>query len=79
MMENNALTKREIFEQIKILQKELTENTAATLAALNSTVAAEGEKEEESNVSELCTAFMMHEENIGKMLKFYEKMYDDIK
>lgn len=78
MTENNELTKREIFEQIKILQKELTESTSATLAALNDTVAAEGGKEEEGNVSELCTAFMMHEENIEKMLKFYEKMYDDI-
>ena len=78
MTENNALTKREIFEQIKILQKELTENTAATLAALNDTVASACEETEENNVSELCTAFMMHEENIGKMLKFYEKMYDDI-
>ena len=78
MTENNELTKREIFEQIKILQKELTENTAATLAALNDTVASACEETEENNVSELCTAFMMHEENIGKMLKFYEKMYDDI-
>ena len=78
MTENNELTKREIFEQIKILQKELTESTAATLAALNDTVASACEETEENNVSELCTAFMMHEENIGKMLKFYEKMYDDI-
>ncbi|MBQ8862232.1 MAG: hypothetical protein IJ021_05785 [Clostridia bacterium] len=78
MTENNELTKREIFEQIKILQKELTENTAAALAALNDTVASACEETEENNVSELCTAFMMHEENIEKMLKFYEKMYDDI-
>jgi hypothetical protein len=77
-MENNALTKREIFEQIKILQKELTENTAAALVALNGTVAAPTEESEENSISELCTVFMMHEENIGKMLKFYEKMYDSI-
>ncbi len=76
MAENNTLTKKEIFEQIKILQKELMESPFNTLDTL--TGAAEALREsDEAEFSRLCTVFEMREANLERMLKFYEKMYDD--
>lgn len=84
MAENNALTKREIFEQIKILQKELTENPLHCLGGLTTMAEAlcEGradreDDEEISEISEVCTVFAMREETLQNMIKFYEKMYND--
>ena len=84
MAESNALTKREIFEQIKILQKELLENPLHCLSGLTSMAETlcEGKEEREegeeiSEISEVCTVFAMREENFGNMIKFYEKMYND--
>ncbi len=85
MAENNALTKREIFEQIKILQKELLENPLHCLNGLTSMAETlcenkeyREEDEEISEISEVCTVFAMREETFQNMIKFYEKMYDDI-
>ena len=85
MAENNALTKREIFEQIKILQKELLENHLHCLNGLTTMAEAlcEGKEDREddeeiSEISEVCTVFAMREETFQNMIKFYEKMYDDI-
>ena len=84
MAENNTLTKREIFEQIKILQKELLESPLHCINGLTSMAEAlcEGREDREdgeeiSEISEVCTVFAMREETFGNMIKFYEKMYDD--
>ncbi|MBQ8403674.1 MAG: hypothetical protein IJX55_04520 [Clostridia bacterium] len=75
MAESNTLTKREIFEQIKILQKELMEcpfNTLDKLADAAETL----NESDEAEFSKLCDVFEMREANLERMLKFYEKMYD---
>ena len=84
MTENNALTKREIFEQIKILQQELTAASLHCFSGLTSMAEAlskckeeRGEDGEISEISEVCTVFAMREETFQNMLKFYEKMYND--
>ena len=76
MQENNALTKREIFEQIKILQKELMESPFNTLDTLSGAAEALCDSDE-AEFSKLCDVFEMREANLERMLKFYEKMYDD--
>ena len=84
MAENNSLTKREIFEQIKILQKELLGNPLHCLSGLTSiaeTLCGSNEDREDdeeiSEISEVCTVFAMREETLQNMIKFYEKMYND--
>ncbi len=78
---NNALTIREIFEQITILQKQLTENSQTSLHRLGDALSTfEGEENEsgyEQAVS-VCDVFREREATISRMLAFYERMYDDI-
>ena len=80
-MEENKLTAKEIFVQLTILQKQLTENSQTSLLhrlgdALSSL---EGEVCEArfERISEICDAFKTRELTLLKMLKMYEKMYDD--
>ncbi len=79
-MMDNILTTREIFEQITILQKQLTENSFQSLHRLSDSIDSIKENEEsmEDDVSSVCGVFATREAIFMKMLEFYERMYDDI-
>lgn len=78
------LTAKEIFTQLTVLQKQLTEspyNSINYLTKIDTVV----ENKESSNskimvqFADVCNAFKAREETLRKLLGFYEKMYDDIK
>ena len=80
-MEENKLTAREIFTQITILQKNLTENSQTSLHRLGDTIStleSEGVEATYEQVSEICDVFKTRELTLLKMLEMYEKMYDDV-
>ena len=77
----NELTVREIFTQITILQKQLTENSQTSLHRLGDALSAfESENAEDSyeQIHEICNVFYTRELTLLKMLEMYEKMYNDI-
>ena len=82
--ENAVLTEKEIFDQIVLLQKQLTENSSTSLYRLGEALCeARGEGEEarltDDQVSEICTVFAQREETLGQMLRLYQGMYNDLK
>ena len=77
----NELTAKEIFTQITILQKQLTENSQTSLHRLGDALSTfESENVEASceQISEICNVFYTRELTLLKMLEMYEKMYNDI-
>ncbi len=80
-MEENRLTAKEIFVQLTILQKQLTENSNTSLHRLGDAITSIGEEESDvryEQVAEVCDVFKTRELTLLKMLEMYEKMYDDI-
>ncbi|MGM9652689.1 MAG: hypothetical protein ACI3XP_03540 [Eubacteriales bacterium] len=82
MMEENKLTAREIFEQLTILQKQLTENSQTSLHRLGDAISStfdgdEGERNYEQ-IADICDVFKTRELTLLKLLEMYEKMYADI-
>ena len=80
-MEENKLTAKEIFVQLTILQKQLTENSQTSLHRLSDALSTfESENMEAScdQISEICDVFKTRELTLLKMLEMYEKMYDDV-
>ena len=80
-MEENKLTAKEVFVQLTILQKELTENSQTSLHRLGDTLSTfESENVEASaeQISGICDIFKTRELTIRKMMELYERMYDDI-
>ncbi|MBQ9745551.1 MAG: hypothetical protein IJW21_01865 [Clostridia bacterium] len=81
MMDNNILTTKEIFEQITVLQKQLTENSFQSLHGLSDSIDSireNGKALGDDDVSSVCGVFATREAIFMKMLEFYERMYDDI-
>ena len=81
-MEENKLTAKEIFVQLTILQKQLTENSQTSLLhrlgdALSSLEGEDCEARFEQ-IPEICDVFKTRELTLLKMLEMYEKMYDDV-
>ena len=77
----NKLTAKEIFIQLTILQKQLTESSQTSLSRLGEALSTfESENVESSceQISEICDVFKTRELTLLKMLEMYEKMYDDI-
>ena len=77
----NKLTTKEIFVQLTILQKQLTENSNTSLHRLGDAISSIGEEENEARyeqVTEICDVFKTRELTLLKMLEMYEKMYKDI-
>ena len=77
----NELTAKEIFTQITILQKQLTENSNTSLHRLGDAITSIGEEENEARyeqVAEVCDVFKTRELTLLKMLEMYESMYKDI-
>ena len=80
-MEENKLTAKEIFVQLTILQKQLTENSQTSLHRLSDALSTfESENVEAScdQISEVCDVFKTRELALLKMLEIYEKMYNDV-
>ena len=83
----NKLTTKDIFEQIVILQKQLTENNYTSLHRLGDalTVVGDGEgssddgiEERSSQIDAICTVFSQREETLNSLLAFYKTMYTDV-
>lgn len=80
-MEETKLTAKEIFEQLTILQKQLTENSQTSLHRLGDAITSIGEEDNDARyeqVSQVCGVFRARELTLLKMLEMYEKMYDDV-
>ena len=80
-MEQNQLTAKEIFVQLTILQKQLTENSNTSLHRLGDAITSIGEEENEARyeqVAEVCDVFKTRELTLLKLLEMYKKMYDDV-
>ena len=78
------LTARELFTQLTVLQKQLTESSGASLYHVSDAITAivEGTEDGNSEIAEkitnICYVFKAREETLRKLLDVYEKMYDDV-
>lgn len=81
-MEDNKLTAKEIFEQLTILQKQLTENSQTSLHrlsdAMESACGDEGDERNHEQIAVICDVFNTREVTLLKLLGMYEKMYNDV-
>ena len=80
-MEENKLTAKDIFVQLTILQKQLTENSQTSLHRLGDAITSIGEEDNDARyeqVTEVCDVFKTRELILLKMLEMYEKMYEDV-
>ena len=80
-MEQNKLTAKEIFMQITVLQRQLTENSNTSLHRLGDAITSIGEEDNEARyeqVAEVCSVFKTREITLHKMLEMYERIYDDV-
>ena len=82
----NGITEQQIFEQITLLQKQLTDENAIPLFHLSDAVTAIARTEEdadatvgtEQQITEVCSVFKARETTLLQLLMMYEKMYADI-
>ena len=82
----NGITEQQIFEQITLLQKQLTDENAIPLFHLSDAVTAIANTEEdadaaagkEEQITEVCSVFKARETTLLQLLMMYEKMYADI-
>ena len=79
-----VLTEKEIFDQIVLLQKQLTEQSPTSLHRMAEAIAcAVGDDEDsasrEKQVEDICAVFAKREETLNEMLIFYRAMYNDMK
>ncbi len=81
-MENDKLTAKEIFVQLTVLQKQLTENSQTSLHRLGDAIGyaygEDGDERDCEHIAEICDVFKTRELTLLKMLEMYEKMYDDV-
>ncbi len=85
-MEETKLTAQEIFTQIAVLQKHLTEEDGSSLRHLTNALAMlDGEEDEKdrsesrkAQVEAVCDVFKTRELNFMEMLELYKRMYDDL-
>ena len=78
----NGITEQQIFQQITLLQTQLTQNSQTSLHRLGDAITSLGEDEEREfpyeQVSEICDVFKTRELTLLRLLEMYEKMYADI-
>ncbi len=82
--ENAVLTEKEIFDQIVLLQKQLTEQSCTSLHRLGDAISdARGESEfgliSGEQVASICAVFAQREETLNQMLRMYQQMYNDLR
>ena len=81
--QNAVLTEKEVFDQIVLLQKQLTENSPTSLHRLGEAISeARGESEfgliSGEQVASICAVFTQREETLHDMMKLYERMYNNL-
>ena len=81
---NVVLTEKEIFDQIVLLQKQLTEQSQTSLHRLGEAIYdARGESEDgqisDAQVANICTVFAQREETLHDMMELYKRMYSDVR
>ena len=81
--QNDVLTEKEVFDQIVLLQKQLTENSPTSLHRLGEAISeARGESEDgqisDEQVANICAVFAQREETLNQMLRMYQQMYDNL-
>ncbi len=76
------ITEQQIFEQITLLQTQLTQNAQTSLHRLGDAIDFIGEDNENElpyeQITEVCSVFKTRELTLLKMLEMYESMYADI-
>ena len=82
--QNDVLTEKEIFDQIVLLQKQLTEQSQTSLHRLGEAIYdARGESEDgqlsDEQVANICAVFAQREETLNQMLSFYCSLYKDVR
>ena len=80
-MEENKLSAKDIFVQLTMLQRQLTENSQTSLHRLGDALSTLDDENVEASceqISEICDVFKTRELTLLKMLEIYEKMYDDV-
>ena len=80
---NTALTAKEIFVQLTILQTQLTEYSQTSLHRLSDAIDSISQGEDDNGdfneqVSAVCDVFGARETTLSKLLEMYEKMYYDM-
>ena len=81
-MSNNKLTAKEIFVQLTILQKQLTESNYTSLHNLRDAISSIGEEYNDSqceHIEDVCNVFETREATLHRILELYEKMYNDVR
>ena len=81
--QNAVLTEKEVFDQIVLLQKQLTEQSSTSLYRLGEAISeARGESEfgliSGEQVASICAVFAQREETLHDMMKLYERMYNNL-
>ena len=80
----DQLTAKEIFTQLTVLQKQLTESSYTSLHHLSEAINAVVEDREDADseiseqITDICDVFKAREETLRKLLDVYEKMYHDV-
>ncbi len=82
--QNNVLTEKEVFDQIVLLQNQLTEHSTTSLYRLGEAISyAHGEGEDaqisDEQVANICAVFAQREETLREMLELYKRMYSDVR
>ena len=81
---NAVLTEKEVFDQIVLLQKQLTEQSSTSLHRLGEAIYdARGEGEDvhvsDEQVASICAVFAQREETLREILEFYKTVYSDLR
>ena len=81
--QNAVLTEKEVFDQIVLLQNQLTEQSPTSLHRLGEAISnARGESEfgliSGEQVASICAVFAQREETLHDMMKLYERMYNNL-
>ena len=81
--QNAVLTEKEVFDQIVLLQKQLTEQSPTSLHRLGEAIYdARGEGEDgqvsDEQVANICAVFAQREETLRDIMKLYERMYNNL-
>ena len=73
---NAVLTEKEIFDQIVLLQKQLTEQSPTSLHRLGEAIY---DTRSDDQVANICAVFAQREETLHDMMELYKRMYSDVR
>ena len=73
---NAVLTEKEIFDQIVLLQKQLTEQSPTSLHRLGEAIY---DTRSDDQVENICAVFAQREETLHDMMELYKRMYSDVR